>query len=47
MIYDWKYLAAKLERPFSNISSESELLKLIGTLLNEDVDSAFKELTRV
>lgn len=44
MIYDWKYLAAKLERPFSNISSESELLKLIGTLLNEDVDSAFKEL---
>ena len=44
MIYDWKYLVAKLEKPFSNISSESELCHLIDILSNDEIDSAFKEL---
>lgn len=44
MIYDWKYLAAKLELPFSNISTEKELCDRIDTLSKEDVDSLFKEL---
>ena len=44
MIYDWKYLAAKLERPFSHISSESELRSQIATMLDDEVDSAFKDL---